>query len=135
MASIATVPTQFEQLRSLIAEKTATVGVVGLGYVGLPLINAFVNAGFHCLGFDVDAKKVDLLKQGRSYIEHIPSDIISAWLDKKQFDATAEMARLAEADVILICVPTPLNSSRDPDLSYVEGTAQMVAKALRPGQG
>ncbi|MCA9105036.1 MAG: nucleotide sugar dehydrogenase [Pirellulaceae bacterium] len=134
MASIATVPTQFEQLRSLIAEKTATVGVVGLGYVGLPLINAFVNAGFHCLGFDVDAKKVDLLKQGRSYIEHIPSDIISAWLDKKQFDATAEMARLAEADVILICVPTPLNSSRDPDLSYVEGTAQMVAKALRPGQ-
>ena len=134
MASIATVPTQFEQLRSLIAEKTATVGVVGLGYVGLPLINAFVNAGFHCLGFDGDAKKVDLLKQGRSYIEHIPSDIISAWLDKKQFDATAEMARLAEADVILICVPTPLNSSRDPDLSYVEGTAQMVAKALRPGQ-
>lgn len=114
--------------------KTALVGVVGLGYVGLPLIDAFTRAGFATLGFDVDQQKVDRLKAGQSYIAHIPSSKIQTWLDEQRFDATADMARLAEPDVILICVPTPLSDSRDPDLSYVVGTTEAIAKTLRPGQ-
>src|SRR5207302_2276157 len=106
----------------------------GLGYVGLPLIQAFVRAGFRTLGFDVDERKVRRLKQGESYIGHIPSAWIGECLAEKTFEPTADMARLAEADAILICVPTPLSESRDPDLSYVESTARAVAAALRPGQ-
>lgn len=134
MTATTTAPSQLDQLRARIAEKTAVVGVVGLGYVGLPLINAFVRGGFRCVGYDVDAKKVELLGQGRSYIEHIPSSLIADWLTREQFQATADMARLSEADVILICVPTPLNASRDPDLAYVEGTAESISRSLRPGQ-
>ncbi len=101
---------------------------------GLPLIDAFVNKGFTCIGFDVDTKKVDDLNAGRSYIKHISSEKVRSWKDKKQFDATADMSRLSEADAILICVPTPLSESRDPDLFYVEETARSIAKALRKGQ-
>lgn len=125
---------RLESLRDKIADKTALIGVVGLGYVGLPLIHAFTKAGFRCLGFDVDVKKIELLEQGRSYIEHIPSSMIQEWIDRKQFGATCDMSRLAEAEAIIICVPTPLNESRDPDLSYIEGTAEQIAAALRPGQ-
>ncbi|HRF00713.1 MAG TPA: nucleotide sugar dehydrogenase [Pirellulaceae bacterium] len=125
---------RLESLRAKIADKTALIGVVGLGYVGLPLIHAFTKAGFRCLGFDVDTKKIELLEQGRSYIEHIPSSMIQEWIDRQQFGATSDMSRLAEADAIIICVPTPLNESRDPDLSYIEGTAEQIAAALRPGQ-
>ena len=110
------------------------MGVVGLGYVGLPLIDAYVTAGFQAIGFDVDSKKTDALNAGKSYIAHIDDSVIQNWLGKKQFEATTDMARLAEADVILICVPTPLSDSRDPDLSYVELTTQAIAKTLRPGQ-
>ncbi|MCA9246003.1 MAG: nucleotide sugar dehydrogenase, partial [Planctomycetales bacterium] len=109
-------------------------GVVGLGYVGLPLIQAFVGAGFQTLGFDVDQSKVDSLLAGKSYIGHIPSEWISQCIDEGKFTPTADMARLAEADAILICVPTPLSDSRDPDLAYVEATARQIAKTLRPGQ-
>ena len=121
-------------LLSSIQNQTARIGVIGLGYVGLPLIDAFVNAGFTCLGFDVDSQKVERLLQGKSYIKHISSDRVQHWLNKKQFDATADMSRLSEADVIIICVPTPLNDSRDPDLSYVEGTTHAIAASLRRGQ-
>ncbi|OYP37759.1 nucleotide sugar dehydrogenase [Rhodopirellula sp. MGV] len=117
-----------------IEDRTCKVGIIGLGYVGLPLIDAFITAGFSCFGFDVDASKVDSLLAGKSYIKHIGNEKIQAWLSKEKFEASADMSRLSEPDVLLICVPTPLDSARDPDLSYVVGTCEAIAKALRPGQ-
>lgn len=122
------------ELFEKISTKQALIGVVGLGYVGLPLLDAFINAGFQTLGFDVDGEKVEKLTAGKSYIKHISSDRIAEWLKLEQFSATADLARLSEPDVIIICVPTPLNESRDPDLSYVVGTGESIAKAMRPGQ-
>jgi UDP-N-acetyl-D-glucosamine dehydrogenase len=123
-------------LRQAIDSKTACVGIVGLGYVGLPLVRTFVEAGFRCLGFDVDAGKVERLQRGESYIGHIPGAWIADCIASDRFEPTAEMSRLAEADAILICVPTPLADrvQRDPDLAYVEATARQIAAALRPGQ-
>lgn len=121
-------------LAEKIAGKQAIIGVIGLGYVGLPLIRAFVNAGFKTMGFDVDQSKVDKLKAGQSYIKHIDSAAIAKLISEKRFDPTSDMSRLREADCIIICVPTPLNESRDPDLSYIEGTAHSIAKTLRQGQ-
>ncbi len=124
----------FDQLAAKIDDKTAVIGVIGLGYVGLPLIRAFTSAGFRAMGFDVDQTKVDKLLAGQSYIKHIDSAFISKLISDKQFEPTADMSRLREADCIIICVPTPLNESRDPDLSFIEGTAHSIARALRPGQ-
>ncbi len=121
-------------LEQAIREKTAVVGVVGLGYVGLPLIRAFVSAGYRTMGFDVDANKVEQLLAGKSYIGHIASEWINDCVESGRFTPTADMARLAEADVLLICVPTPLSESRDPDLAYIEATARSIAAVLRPGQ-
>ncbi len=123
-----------DQLKKAISEKTAMIGVIGLGYVGLPLIRAFVRAGFKTLGFDVDQSKVGALNAGRSYIKHIPSEWIAEYIQGGQFSATADMSRLREADALLICVPTPLSASRDPDLTFVEDTTRQIAKTLRPGQ-
>ena len=122
------------ELAQKIADKTAKIGIIGLGYVGLPLISAFTNAGFKCLGFDVDAEKVRLLKLGKSYIKHISSDRIADWINRGMLDPTNDMIRLGEADALLICVPTPLNASRDPDLQYIESTSECIAAVLRPGQ-
>lgn len=122
------------ELSEKIANKSASIGIVGLGYVGLPLIDAFAKAGFSPIGYDVDQRKVDALTAGKSYISHIPATKIQWWLDEKKFQATADMTRLGEADVVLICVPTPLSDSRDPDLSYVVGTTEAIAESLRPGQ-
>jgi UDP-N-acetyl-D-glucosamine dehydrogenase len=105
-----------------------------LGYVGLPLIRAFIKVGFHTLGFDIDQTKVDKLLAGQSYIKHIPAEWIAQTVAEGSFEPTADMRRLAEADAILICVPTPLNDSRDPDLTYIVETAKQIAKTLRPGQ-
>ncbi|GIX05441.1 MAG: UDP-N-acetyl-D-glucosamine 6-dehydrogenase [Planctomycetaceae bacterium] len=126
--------TSFQQLAQRIETKQALVGVIGLGYVGLPLIRAFTSAGFRCLGFDVDDEKVQRLRAGESYIKHIDSATIARLVQAGQFEPTADMNRLGEADALIICVPTPLNESRDPDLSYVEGTARSIARTLRPGQ-
>jgi UDP-N-acetyl-D-glucosamine dehydrogenase len=123
-----------DTLETAIREKTARLGIVGLGYVGLPLVQAFIRAGYSVLGFDVDQEKVDRLAAGESYIRHIPSEWIREWLDSKRFQPTADLGRLGEADCILICVPTPLSESRDPDLTYVEQTARSIAATLRPGQ-
>lgn len=123
-----------ESLRAAFQNRTATVGVIGLGYVGLPLLDAFISKGFSCIGFDIDAKKVEQLNAGRSYIKHVSSEKVSAWREAKKFEATADLARLREPDALIICVPTPLTDSRDPDLSFVEGTARSIAAALRPGQ-
>jgi UDP-N-acetyl-D-glucosamine dehydrogenase len=121
-------------LAEKIANKQAIIGVIGLGYVGLPLIRAFVRAGFKTKGFDVDQSKVDKLNAGQSYIKHIDGAAIATLIREKQFEPTSDMKRLGEADCIIICVPTPLNESRDPDLSYIEGTAHSIAKSLRKGQ-
>src|SRR6476469_9779810 len=121
-------------LEKAIADRSAVVGVVGLGYVGLPLIRAFIAAGFRTMGFDVDNSKVEKLLAGQSYIGHIPGEWISECIHAKKFVPTADMKRLAEADALLICVPTPLSDSRDPDLAYVEATARQIAAMLRPGQ-
>ncbi len=123
-----------DTLLKKIQDHSAIVGVVGLGYVGLPLVRAFVAAGHPTLGFDVDQSKVDQLRAGRSYVGHIPSEWIAHCQAEGRFEPTAAMARLAEPDAILICVPTPLSDSRDPDLSYVESTTAQIAQALRPGQ-
>jgi UDP-N-acetyl-D-glucosamine dehydrogenase len=123
-----------EKLSNAIEAKTAIVGVVGLGYVGLPLLDAFISSGFKAIGYDVDQNKADKLNAGESYIAHIESGTIKAWLERECFEATCDMSRLGEADVILICVPTPLSDSRDPNLKYVESTAHAIAKTLRPGQ-
>lgn len=127
-------PVVLDALREKIARKSAVVGVVGLGYVGLPLVSAFVNAGFRTMGFDVDPGKIESLAAGRSYIRHIDSRSIAAWVSEKRFDPTADLARMGEADALLICVPTPLSESRDPDLSYIVSTSEAIARVLRPGQ-
>ena len=121
-------------LSKAIEDRTAKIGIIGLGYVGLPLIRAFIAAGYKTLGFDVDQTKVDALLAGKSYIGHISSDWIAEIVGDGSMEPTADMARLAEADALLICVPTPLNDSRDPDLAYVESTTQAIAATLRPGQ-
>ncbi|QEG41745.1 nucleotide sugar dehydrogenase [Roseimaritima ulvae] len=123
-----------DQLRERISAKTASIGIIGLGYVGLPLIDAFIKAGFSCVGFDVDPAKIDALTAGKSYIKHIDDATIAGWLKAEKFDATVDMGRLSEPDVLLICVPTPLTDARDPDLKYVVGTCQAIASELRNGQ-
>lgn len=123
-----------DQLAKLIKNKQAKIGIIGLGYVGLPLINAFIKGGFKTIGYDVDQKKVDMLKKNQSYIAHISSEWIGKCIKDGSFEPTADMSRLKEADALLICVPTPLSDSRDPDLFYVESTCEAIAKELRPGQ-
>jgi len=117
-----------------LERREATIGVVGLGYVGLPLIHVIVQAGFTAVGFDIDTRKVDSLNDGRSYIGHISSEWLHSWIASRRFRATADVADLKAADAIIICVPTPLTPSRDPDLSYVVSTVRQIATILRPGQ-
>jgi UDP-N-acetyl-D-glucosamine dehydrogenase len=109
------------------------VGVIGLGYVGLPLCLRFAESGFRVLGFDIDAWKVGELSSGRSYIEHIPPERIVAGL-QKGFAATHDFARTGEPDALIICVPTPLNEHREPDLSFIIDTVDSIVGYLRPGQ-
>jgi UDP-N-acetyl-D-glucosamine dehydrogenase len=117
-----------------LKNKTACIGVIGLGYVGLPLCMAIAHSGSKVLGFDVDPAKVASLAEGRSYIRHIGDDQVQGLSRSGLFSATDDFARLPEADVILICVPTPLSEHREPDLSAVESTARTIAGHLRPGQ-
>ncbi|MBA62464.1 MAG: UDP-N-acetyl-D-glucosamine dehydrogenase [Planctomycetaceae bacterium] len=124
----------FQTLLESIESRKATVGVIGLGYVGLPLVRAFVYAGYQTIGFDVDQSKVTQLLAGKSYISHISAEWIAGCVEDGTFTPTAEMGRLAEADVILICVPTPLTADRDPDLQYVVGTTETIAENLKSGQ-
>ena len=121
-------------LEQSIADKSATVGVIGLGYVGLPLIRAFVAAGFRTMGFDCDQSKVERLLAGKSYIKHIAAEWIAKCVADGAFRPTADMSQLAQPDALLICVPTPLSESRDPDLVFIEQTSRQIAKTLRPGQ-
>jgi UDP-N-acetyl-D-glucosamine dehydrogenase len=117
-----------------VKERTCRVGIVGMGYVGLPLMRTFCAEGFTCLGFDVDRTKVDRLNAGRSYIKHIPSSLIKRVISERRFRASADPKSLKECNAVLICVPTPLGKTRDPDMSYVESTAYLLADHLRRGQ-
>lgn len=122
------------ELLQKIESKKAIIGIVGLGYVGLPLLMEFVEQGFNTVGFDVDDKKVDLLNKGQSYIKHIADARIATVVESKLFDATSDFSRIQEVDCILICVPTPLTRYREPDLSYIKNTSETLAKHLRKGQ-
>ncbi len=115
-------------------ERKALIGVMGMGYVGLPLARTFGKAGFATLCFDVDPEKIRKLNAGKSYIKHIPDSTIKELLASKRFRATGEMRELNKPDALIICVPTPLSKSRDPDMSYVESTAHAIGKRLRKGQ-
>lgn len=121
-------------LAKLIKDRKARVGIIGLGYVGLPIALRFCDVGYRVTGFDVDPEKIRLLRKGRSYIKHIPSGVISRLMKGRSFDATTEMSELSGMDAVIICVPTPLSDKREPDLSYVESTGAEIAKRLRPGQ-
>ena len=122
------------RLKGLIAERKAKIGVIGLGYVGLPLVREFLKAGFPVLGFDIDESKIQMLKGGRSYIKHVESSFIYENIEIKRLDVTNDYDRLGEADALLICVPTPLGRHKEPDLSYVLNTTREIAKRLRKGQ-
>lgn len=125
--------TAFKLLSKKIYEKRAVVGIFGLGYVGLPLILRFADAGFRAIGFDIDANKVKALSSGKSYIEHIPeSAIVDCVARGVQF--TTEYSEVEQCDAAIICVPTPLNKFRDPDLSYVTSTLDSIRPYLRKGQ-
>ena len=121
-------------LLSRIRDKKARIGIIGLGYVGLPLAIEFVKAGFSVKGFDIDAKKIKALNSGKSYIRHIPIREIRGIRKNGNFNATDDFSLLREIDCIIICVPTPLNRYREPDLSFVLQTVEAVARILRKGQ-
>ncbi len=123
-----------EELAGKISRREVVVGVMGLGYVGLPLVREFCNAGIRVFGFDVDERKVRMLKAGKTYIEHLPGRFFKGLIGKGLFTPTADMKQLSQPDAILICVPTPLDKMRDPDMSYIESTTADIAKRLRPGQ-
>ena len=123
-----------QELLARIESGEAVIGVLGLGYVGLPLVLAFIDAGFSVLGFDVDREKVASLQGGRSYIRHLADEAIQAVVTAGRFEPTTDFSRLGEADALLICVPTPLDDNREPDLSFVVGTTEEIAARLRSGQ-
>ena len=111
----------------------STIAIVGLGYVGLPLLLAYARAGFRVVGFDIDESKKQHLLAGRSYIKHIPAADVSAALAGGKMDATTDFTRIAEADAVVLCVPTPLDHHFEPDLSYVRDTLDAVIPHLKSG--
>jgi UDP-N-acetyl-D-glucosamine dehydrogenase len=117
-----------------LRDRRATIGIVGLGYVGIPLALTAARAGFRVLGVDIDAPRVAQINRGESFIKHIPEAAMKDAVGSGRFSATTEMAALKEADAILICVPTPLTRQREPDLSYVTNTTRGIARHLRAGQ-
>ena len=121
-------------LKKKILEKTACVGVIGLGYVGLPLVKAAFGQHFRVIGFDVDQQKIDKLNKGKSYIKHIPEGFIQQLAQSDRFLPTNDFSKIKDVDIVLICVPTPLTRYRDPDMSYVVKTTQAIAPYLRKDQ-
>jgi UDP-N-acetyl-D-glucosamine dehydrogenase len=126
--------TALEQLLRSIEDRKATVGVIGLGYVGLPLAVEVARSGFRTLGFDVSERVVESVSAGRSHVQDVSSEVLGAFVGEGLLQATTDMSRLGECDAISICVPTPLNKIKDPDLSFVVASAHAVMHALRPGQ-
>lgn len=121
------------ELIKRLNDRRARIGIVGLGYVGLPLILRYCEVGYKVIGFDIDQSKVDALTQGRSYIEHIPAIAIEKAVEKG-FEATSDFSRAAEVDALILCVPTPLNKYREPDLSFVIDTTDSLVPHMRQGQ-
>lgn len=123
-----------QQLISRLENKTAVVGIIGLGYVGLPLMLGFTEAGYRVLGFDTDKDKIAKLAAGQSYIKHIMKESITGVVTTGMFEGTCDFSRSGEADALIICVPTPLNGHREPDLSFVLNSVDTVLPHIRPGQ-
>jgi len=123
-----------EGLREKLQDRTARVGVVGLGYVGLPLAVELARAGFRTTGIDLDQRKVDAINRGESYIQDVPTSDVAEFHRAGRLSATTDAAAIAQLDTINICVPTPLRKTKDPDLSYVVSAVEMIALHLRPGQ-
>ncbi|MGN6370735.1 MAG: nucleotide sugar dehydrogenase [Phycisphaerae bacterium] len=121
-------------LKQKIGDRQAKIGVLGLGYVGLPLLSAFNATGFPVIGFDVDPRKIKALLAGENYLKHLGPTMVSDMVKSGRFDATADMARLGEADAIIVCVPTPLGTHLEPDMSFIEQATNDIARSLRPGQ-
>ncbi len=121
-------------LRSRIESKSAIIGIVGLGYVGLPLARAVLDAGYQVIGYDIDQSKIDAIKAGRPYIHHLGQEFFDRLKSQGSFEATTDASALARADAILLCVPTPLGAHKEPDLTYVLDSTRLVAKTLRKGQ-
>lgn len=117
-----------------IKKREIKVGVIGLGYVGLPLVRLFLHKDFEVIGFDIDDRKVNLLNQGKSYILHVRREDLKPYLDKGKFRATSDFSELNLVEAILICVPTPLDAHRNPDLSFIIKTTETIAQYLRAGQ-
>lgn len=122
------------ELARKIEDRTARVGVIGLGYVGLPMTLTMAEKGYAVLGFDIDPGKIEALNHGRNYIQHLDGSRLTAAIDSGKFHATADFLRLREPDVLLICVPTPLTPQREPEMSFVVETARQIRASLRPGQ-
>jgi UDP-N-acetyl-D-glucosamine dehydrogenase len=122
-----------QNLIDALRDKKAVIGIVGLGYVGLPLVLRYAEVGYKVIGFDIDRTKIDALSQGRSYIEHIPESAVQA-ANARGLEATTDFERASEVDALILCVPTPLNKCREPDLSFVLDTTNALVPYLRPGQ-
>lgn len=122
-----------QNLIDALRDKKAVIGIVGLGYVGLPLVLRYAEVGYRVIGFDIDRAKIDALSRGRSYIEHIPESAVQA-ANARGLEATTDFGRASEVDALILCVPTPLNKCREPDLSFVLDTTNALVPHLRPGQ-
>jgi len=121
-------------LKTKIENRSATVGIIGLGYVGLPLMIEFVKKGFPVIGYDTDPRKVAALMEGKTYIKHIPDERIKEANVTGRFMATTDEHKVKEMDAILICVPTPLTPQREPDMTYVKSSCELIARNIKPGQ-
>ena len=133
MSTLEYVSAPSDSLTTKLENRSARIGVIGLGYVGLPLVLLFSEQGFRITGFDIDKKKVDVLTRGGSYIVRIPETEIQA-AKGKGFEATSDYSQISDMDAIIICVPTPLNDHHEPDLSFISATAEAIVPYLRPGQ-
>ena len=123
-----------ETLKNKIENRSATIGIIGLGYVGLPLMIEFVRKGFPVIGYDNDPNKVAALNKGETYIKHIPAETIQEINATGKFLPTTDEAKIREMDTVLICVPTPLTPQREPDMTYVKSSCELIARNLRKGQ-
>jgi UDP-N-acetyl-D-glucosamine dehydrogenase len=121
-------------LLNKISTRSARIGVIGLGYVGLPLVVEFARGGFESIGFEVDARKADAINRGESYIPDVPTEHVANLVAGKKLSATTDFTKLKEQDIIIICVPTPLRKTKDPDVSYILSAAEKIQATLRPGQ-
>jgi len=123
-----------KQLLSRINDKISVIGIIGLGYVGLPLALRFTEVGYHVVGFDIDKIKIDILKSGKSYIKHISSSLIFDAVKRNLLEVTTDFSKATRVDALIICVPTPLDKYREPDLSYIINTIESLLPFLHPGQ-